>query len=156
MKTFQPKDFLMKAIEMAEESVAKGGFPAGAVVVKDEKIIGSGISIGNLLNDPSSHGEMAAIREACKNLKTTDLSSAVLYASMQPCIMCFGASMWASIPKIVFACSKEKVSDEYYGGHYHVREIDKDFTKPIELVHFLELEEKSLAVIKNWEKNLSK
>lgn len=112
------KEFLIKAIEKAKESVADGGFPAGAVVVKNSQIVGSGISVGNKLNDPTSHGEMASIRDACKNLKTTDLSDCVLYASMEPCLMCFGASMWASISKIVFACSKEKVSEEYYGGHY--------------------------------------
>lgn len=104
------KQFLQLAIAKAKESAAQGGFPAGAVVVKNGEIIGEGISIGNTLNDPTSHGEMASIREACKNLKTSDLSSSVLYASMQPCLMCLGASMWSAIPKIVFACPKEKVS----------------------------------------------
>jgi tRNA(Arg) A34 adenosine deaminase TadA len=66
--------FLELAIEKAKESVAQDGFPAGAVVAKDGQVIGVGISIGNSLNDPTSHGETAAIRDACKNLKTTDLS----------------------------------------------------------------------------------
>ena len=72
------KKFLQKAIEKAKESVALGGFPAGAVIVKNGEIVGEGVSIGNELNDPTSHGEMASIREACKNLKTSDLSQTVL------------------------------------------------------------------------------
>lgn len=103
------KQFLQKAILKAKESVAHGGFPAGAIVVKNGEIVGEGVSVGNKLNDPTSHGEMASIREACKNLKTSDLSDSVLYASMQPCLMCLGASMWSAIPKIIFACPKEKV-----------------------------------------------
>jgi tRNA(Arg) A34 adenosine deaminase TadA len=154
MSTNQDKEFLLKAIEKAKESVEKGGFPAGAIVVKDGEIIGSGISIGNVLKNPTSHGEMASIVDACKKLNSSDLSGAILYASMQPCLMCFGASMWASIPRIVFACSKDKVSSEYYGGHYRTTAINKELTKPIELVHMSELEEESLEVVKIWEKSL--
>jgi guanine deaminase len=145
------KEFLIKAIEKAKESVAQGGFPAGAVIVKNGEIIGSGISVGNKLNDPTSHGEMSSIRDACKNLNTSDLSGAVLYASMQPCVMCLGASMWASLSKIVFACPQEKISEEYYGGHYKSSEINKDLSRPIEVVHMTDLEDESLNIVKEWE-----
>lgn len=148
------KQFLQKAIEKAKESVAQGGFPSGAVIVKNGKIIGEGVSIGNKLNDPTSHGEVASIREACKALKTSVLSGSVLYASMQPCLMCLGASMWSAIPKIVFACPKEKVSVDYYGGHYQPSIINSELTRPIEIVHFAELQQKSLAVVREWEKSL--
>ncbi len=148
------KQFLQRAIEKAKESVAQGGFPAGAVIVKNGEIVGEGVSIGNKLNDPTSHGEMASIRAACKNLNTSDLSGLTLYASMQPCLMCLGASMWSAIPKIVFACSKDKVSAEYYGGYYKPLNINAELTRPIELVHFAELEEESLAIVREWEKSL--
>lgn len=147
------KIFLKKAIEKAKESVAQGGFPAGAVVVKDGKIIGEGISIGNKLNDPTSHGEMVAIREACKNLQTSDLSGSILYASLQPCLMCLGGAMWSSISKIVFACAQNKVSPDYYGGHYDLAKINPDLIRPLELIHFSELEEESLAIVRKWEKS---
>jgi len=152
----QDKEFLKKAIEKARESAAQGGFPAGAIIVKEGKIIGSGISIGNILKDPTSHGEMASIRDACKYLNLGDLSGATLYDSVQPCLMCFGASMWSGISRIVFACAKEKVSPEYYGGHYKVTDINKDLIRPIEIVQIPELEEESLALIEEWEKNLFK
>ncbi len=148
------KEFLKKAIIKAKESVEQGGFPAGAIVVKDGEIVGEGISIGNKLNDSTSHGEMVAIREACKNLKTSDLSNSILYTSMQPCLMCLGATMWSSIPKIIFACLKERVSDDYYGGHYKPSVINAELTRPIKLVHLSELEEDSLRLVHDWEKSL--
>ena len=143
--------FLRQAIEKAKESLAQGGFPAGAVVVRKGAVIGTGISIGNKLNDPTSHGEMAAIRDACQNIRAADLSGCVLYASMQPCLMCFSASMWAAIPKIVFAARKEKVSVEYYAGDYLISDINSQFIKPIELIHIAELEQESLTVVRDWE-----
>jgi tRNA(Arg) A34 adenosine deaminase TadA len=152
----QDKEFLIKALEKAKESAEMGGFPAGAIIVKDGKIIGSGISTGNILKDSTSHGEMASIRDACKNLGSGDLSGAILYDSVQPCLMCFGATMWSGISIIVFACSKEKVSPEYYGGHYHIDDINNDLIRPIEMVQIPELEEESLSLVKEWEKNLSK
>lgn len=146
--------FLRCAIEKAKESVAQGGFPAGAIVVKNGKVIGEGVSIGNKLNDPTSHGEMAAIRDACKNLKISDLSGSILYASMQPCLMCYSASMWSSISKIIFACSMEKVSSEYYGGHYQLSIINSELIHPIELIHCFELQDESLGIIRDWEKSI--
>ncbi|MCU0653295.1 MAG: nucleoside deaminase [Candidatus Pacebacteria bacterium] len=147
-------NFLRWAIEKARESVAQGGFPAGAVVVKDGKVIGEGISIGNKLNDPTSHGEMAAIRDACKNLNTTNLSGAIMYASMQPCLMCLGASVWSSISKIIYACPKNKLVAEYYGGHYVPEALNTELTRPIEMIPVPELEEISLKVVREWENSL--
>lgn len=144
-------DFLKQAIECARESVKQGGFPAGAVVVKDGKIVGEGISIGNKLNDPTSHGELSAIRDACKNLSASDLSGAILYASMEPCSMCHSASMWSGITKIVFACSKDKVSNEYYGGNYKTESLNSTFSRPLNIAKMTELENESLGVVKDWE-----
>jgi tRNA(Arg) A34 adenosine deaminase TadA len=146
------RKFIQLAIEKAKESVASGEFPAGAVIVKAGEIIGEGVSIGNRLNDPTSHGEIDSIRNACKNIQSSDLSKCTLYTSMQPCLMCFAASMWSLIGKIVFACSKEKVSSEYYGGSYHISKINSDLIHPIELVHFSELEQESLKVVQEWER----
>lgn len=146
--------FLQEAIKLARESVEKGGFPAGAVVVKDGRVIGRGISVGNKLNDPTSHGEMSSIRDACSNLNSSDLTGATLYSSMQPCLMCFGASMWANISSVFYAVSKDRVGPEYYGGQYKVEEINPDLLKPIELHHVPDHEEQSLAVIRGREKTL--
>lgn len=149
------REFIKKAIENAKESVSNGGFPAGAVVVKNKKIVGEGISIGKKINDPTSHAEINAIRDACKNLKTSNLSGLILYSSMEPCLMCFGASMYSSISKIIFALPREMTSKEYYGGDYNNNLINLKFINPIEMIHFSELENESFKIVSYWEKNLN-
>ncbi|MBI4836627.1 MAG: nucleoside deaminase [Candidatus Abawacabacteria bacterium] len=91
----QDLDYLGMAVEQARESVKRGGFPAGAVLVQDDKVISKSISIGNILYDPTAHAESMSVRNACKLLQTTCLSGATLYASLQPCLMCFCAANWA-------------------------------------------------------------
>lgn len=90
---------------------------------------------------------------ACSNLKTADLSGSILYCSMQPCLMCLGASVWSNVVKIVFACAKDRVVDAYYGGHYDPEQINSELSRPIEMVHMKEFEEESLAVVCEGEKN---
>lgn len=147
-------DLLNQAIKLAKESVQAGGFPAGAIVVKNGKIIGRGTSVGNIIHDPTAHGETAAIRNACSNLKISDLSGSILYASMEPCAMCLCAAMWSSISKIIYACSSNHVSNEYYGGAYDESEINKTFNRPIDIKQIVELEAASLKIIREWEKKL--
>lgn len=146
--------FLQKAIEKSKESVALGGFPVGVVVVMDGETISSGISNGKKLNDPTSHAEIDAIRAACQKMQTRDLKSVVLYSSLEPCLMCFAASTWTSIPKIVYACSRNKVSKQHYEGNHNLAPINEAARRPIELVHLQELENEALQVIENWEKKL--
>lgn len=147
------KKYLEIAIKQAEESVKQGGFPAGAVVVKDEKIISKGVSLGFKLNDPTSHAETASIRQACKQLETTDLSGATLYASLQPCLMCFSVANWASISRIVYGCKKtdEMVKKGYYEGKTTVEEINKQNNRQIELVFIPDFEKEMLVLVKQWE-----
>lgn len=146
-------DFIQQAIDKSKQSVLEGGFPAGAILVKNGEVIASGVSCGNKLHDPTSHGEVATIREACKSLNTTDLAGTTLYTSLEPCSMCLSAAMWASIPKVVFACNKKKVPEWFYGGDYETSEINEKFTKPVEVLHESSYEEAALEVIQEWEKN---
>lgn len=148
------KEYLKRAIELAKESVEKGGFPAGALIVKDGKIITEGLSLGNLINDSTAHAETTAIREACKALKTTNLEGATLYASLQCCAMCFSAANWAGISNIVIACRKtsDMVSKGYYEGFTSVQELNQLNTRKIELNYILDFEEEVLQLIRDWEK----
>jgi|SRR3989344_2270723 len=150
------KDFLKLAIEKAKESVAQGGFPVGAVIVQDGDVVSFGISNGKQLKDPTSHAEVAAIREACQKLQNRDLKDATLYSSLEPCLMCYAASIWASIPRVAYACGRDKVSTMHYEGNHNLGEINDASRRPIELIHLTELEEESLAVIEGWEKSLQK
>lgn len=112
------RKYLILTIEQVRKSVEQGGFPAGAIVVKDGQVVAEGVSLGFKLNDPTSHAETAAIREASKKLQTADLSGATLYDSLQPCLMCFSVANWAGIKRIVFGCKKtsDMVGKGYYEG----------------------------------------
>lgn len=150
------KKYLKLAVEQAKKSVKEGGFPAGALVVKDNKIISKGISLGFLLHDPTSHAETAAIREACKILGTSDLTGATLYENLECCVMCFSVANWAGISRIVAGCKKttDMVSKGYYEGETDVVELNKQNTRKIELVYLPDFENESLSLIKQWEKKL--
>ena len=145
---------MSKAIAKAAESVSLGGFPAGAIIVKNNEVIGSGVSVGGMLNDPTSHAEVAAIRDACRNIQSSDLSEAILFASMQPCIMCFAASVWSSLSKIVYACPQRSVNPEYYGGNYDLAYFQNTLFRPVVLEHCVELERDSLDLVVKWEAGL--
>ena len=147
------KQYLKLAVEQAKKSVNQGGFPAGAVVVKDNKIISKGVSLGFKLNDPTSHAETSSIREACKSLQTTNLEGATLYASIQPCLMCFSVANWAGISKIVFGCKKtdEMVENNYYEGTTDINEINERNNRKIKLVFVSDYEQEMLGLVKNWE-----
>ena len=147
------EEYLKSAIEQAKESVEQGGFPAGAVVVKDGEIISKGVSLGFKINDPTSHGETASIRAACKKLGTVDLAGATLYASLQPCLMCFSVANWAGISRIVYGCKKteDMVSKGYYEGKTDIRKVNKQNNRQIELIHLPDFEKDVLELVKKWE-----
>ncbi len=147
------KDFLRLAIEQARESVKQGGFPAGAVVVKDGEIISKGLSLGRRLHDPTAHAETAAIREACKILQTNHIDGATLYESLACCNMCFSVANWAGISRIVTATKKtqEMIEKEYYEGNISADELNKANSRKIELTFIPDLEQESLDLIKDWE-----
>lgn len=106
-----------KFMQIAKENAGKGilnneGGPFGAVIVDENNNV---VSIGNnqVLNqkDPTAHAEIVAIRNACKNLNTYDLSSCTLYTSCEPCPMCLSAIIWANIKKVYFGCTKHDADE---------------------------------------------
>lgn len=147
------QNYLKLAVEQAKKSVNEGGFPAGAVVVKDDTVISEGISLGFKLNDPTSHAETASIREACRKLETANLGGATLYASLQPCLMCFSVANWSGISRIVFGCRKteEMVKKNYYEGLTDVNKVNEENNRKIELVFLPDFEQEMLELVKSWE-----
>lgn len=98
------EEIMNLGIEKARETMKQNiGGPFGAVIAKDGKIIS--VSSNKVLanNDPTAHAEIEAIREACKKMKTYDLSGCELYATGYPCPMCLSAIIWANI-KTVYVC----------------------------------------------------
>lgn len=149
----QDNRFLLRAIELAHQSVKEGGFPAGAIVVKDGRIVGEGLSLGFKKNDPTGHAETVAIRDACSRLKTSDLSGAVLYESLQTCLMCFSVAYWSGISRIVSAAEKtdEMVKKLYYEGSTRTEEINEANNRKIALVIADDLTDAALEPVKEWE-----
>lgn len=99
-------EFMTEALWQAYEGIAcKDGGPFGSVVVKDGKVVGKGHNEVLKNQDCTCHGEMMAIRDACKNLHTFDLSGCELYTTSAPCPMCQGAIQWANISKIYVGCN---------------------------------------------------
>ena len=100
-------NYMKEAIEEAYTGIESGhGGPFGSVVVKDGEIVGRGHNRVIDKKDPTCHGEMEAIRNACKNLGTHDLSGCELYTTAEPCPMCLGAILWANITTVYYGCNR--------------------------------------------------
>lgn len=98
--------FMQAAIEEAYEGITHNhGGPFGAVVVKDGEIVGSGHNRVLVDNDPTCHGEIAVIRDACTKLGTYDLAGCEMYTTGEPCPMCLFACMWANVDKVYYGCT---------------------------------------------------
>lgn len=94
-----------EAIKEAYIGINAGdGGPFGSVIVKNGKIIGKGHNRVIKNQDPTCHGEIEAIRDACKELNTFNLSGCILYTTAQPCPMCLGAILWANIKTVYQGC----------------------------------------------------
>lgn len=105
-------EFMEVAIDLSDDNFDKNyGGPFGACVVKDGKIIGKGINRVIKNNDPTAHAEIVAIRNACKSIKSHDLSGCELYTSCYPCPMCLSAIIWSNIKKVYYGNTKEDAAD---------------------------------------------
>lgn len=100
--TDKQREFMQEAIDISCESISNGGGPFGAVIVKDGRIIGRGSNSVSLLNDPTAHAEVSAIRATCRTEGTFSLEGCDLYTSCEPCPMCLSAAYWAGISRIYF------------------------------------------------------
>ncbi|KAG9132446.1 hypothetical protein Leryth_008376 [Lithospermum erythrorhizon] len=125
------RKFLMGAVEEAYNAVECGhGKPYGAVIVRNDEVV---VSCHNMVlnnTDPTAHAEVKAIREACEKLNKIDLSDCEMYASCEPCPMCFGAIQLSRIKRLVYGAKAENaitiggledfISDALRGtGFYH-------------------------------------
>lgn len=144
-------EFLKKAIETSAESLAYGGFPVGAVVVVDDKVIATGISNGKVALDATSHAEIDAIRKASKKLGVRDLPGAVVYSSMEPCLMCFSACYWAGVTKIVYAIPKTALPKQHYEGLHDLRQVNNNNARSIQILHIPKLQESALKIVDEWD-----
>lgn len=120
-------EFMKRAIALSELNVSslKGG-PFGAVVVRNNQIIGEGTNLVTCNNDPTAHAEIEAIRSACKKLNNFDLSGASIFTSCEPCPMCLSAIYWARIDKIYYANTRLDAAKIKFDDDLIYNEIPKD------------------------------
>ena len=103
------KEFLMReALVQAKKALKKGEVPIGAVVVLGDEIIGRGYNQPITMKDPTAHAEIIALKEASNRLENYRLNEAIIYTTLEPCLMCVGALVHARIKKVIFAAQDTK------------------------------------------------
>ena len=107
------------------------GGPFGCVIVKDGEVVGKGHNEVIKNNDPTCHGEMMAIHDACKSLNTFDLSGCELYTTGEPCPMCLSAILWANISKVFYGCNIYDTEEIGFRDNVFYRFYDNDEKKKL-------------------------
>ena len=99
--------FMDMAAKLSYDNIDIGGGPFGAVIVKDDDVVATGVNSVTNDNDPTAHAEVNAIRHACRKLGSFQLHGCIVYSSCEPCPMCLSALYWAGVKKIFFGNTKE-------------------------------------------------
>ena len=100
--------YIQKAIEQAKRALSKDEVPIGCVIVLDGKIIASAYNLKERRNDATNHAEMLAIKKASKKIKSWRLNDCVMYVTLEPCLMCYGAILNARIKRVVYGAKDSK------------------------------------------------
>lgn len=124
-------DFMQAALQEAETAAKLGEVPIGAVVVHDGEIIARGHNLRETSNDPTTHAELIAIRAAAEKIGHWRLLDCTLYVTLEPCVMCMGATILARIPRLVYACRDPKAGA--VGSIYDFSQ-DERFNHRVEVV----------------------
>ena len=138
--------FMKIAIDEARTGINAGhGGPFGCVIVKDGEIIGRGHNEVVKQKDPTCHGEVMAIRNACKNAGTYDLTGCELYTTAEPCPMCRGAILWANIRKVYYGCNMNDTDNIGFRDKIFY-EGEQDFSEEIDREECLKVFEEYVAI----------
>lgn len=128
-KTMEDKDYRKEFMDMAAdlslENIDNGGGPFGAVIVKDGKVLATGVNRVTADNDPTAHAEVNAIRNACRKLASFQLRDCIVYSSCEPCPMCLSALYWAGVKKIFYGNTKEEAEAIDFSDKFIYEEIDR-------------------------------
>ena len=147
--------FMIRAIDLSIKSAETIGGPFGCVIVKDNKIISEGSNKVTLTNDPTAHGEIVAIREACLKLNSFNLSGCELYSSCEPCPMCLSAIYWSHIDKIFYANTRNDAKNIDFDDSFIYSEINKTIEdRKIQMTQMLR--DEALKAFKIWDEKKDK
>lgn len=100
--------WMQEALARAREAASRGEVPIGCVLVRDDRILGSGFNLREAVGDPTAHAEVIAIRDAARELGDWRLEETTAYVTLEPCAMCAGALVLARVPRIVFGAHDPK------------------------------------------------
>lgn len=145
------KEFMREAIRISVQKMrANCGGPFGAVVVRNGKVVGRGWNQVTSGNDPTAHAEVTAIRDACKRLKTFQLTDCELYTSCEPCPMCLAAMYWARLKKVYFGNTRKDAAKIDFDDDFIYKEVPLPIQKrklPMrQLMH-----KEALVAFKEWQ-----
>lgn len=137
MPQHDPHQFMQQAVELSFHGQRTGaGGPFGAVVVKDGVIVGQGSNRVTSTNDPTAHAEVVAIRDACQNLNTHQLTGCELYTSCEPCPMCLGAIYWARPDRVYYANTRHDAAHVGFDDAFIYDEVPlPPDQRKIEMIH---------------------
>jgi tRNA(Arg) A34 adenosine deaminase TadA len=142
--------FMEKAIALATENVTSGhGGPFGAVIVRNGEIVATGVNQVTATNDPTAHGEIVAIRNACSALKSFQLAGCEIYTSCEPCPMCLAAIYWARCDAIFFGSCAADAAAAGFDDAFLYEELKRPIDKRKIPTHNL-LREKALSSFDAW------
>ncbi len=140
---------MRKAIALSIQNIEKGGGPFGAVIVKDGKVIATGVNRVTRNTDPTAHAEVTAIRKASKKLGTFDLAGCDIYTSCEPCPMCLGAVYWAHIDRMYYGNTKADAKNVGFDDSFIYDEIELKPEKR-RLITTQLLSEEAIEAFKAW------
>ena len=147
--------FMLRAIELSIKSAETIGGPFGCVVVKENKIISEGSNKVTSTNDPTAHGEIVAIREACLKLNAFNLSGCELYSTCEPCPMCLSAIYWSHIDKIFYANTRDDAKNIDFDDSFIYSEINKKIEdRKIQMIQMHR--DEALKAFKIWNEKVDK
>jgi guanine deaminase len=148
--------FMREAIAISLRMMRRGcGGPFGAVVVHNGKIVGKGWNQVTSANDPTAHAEVAAIRDACKRLKTFQLNDCELYTSCEPCPMCLSAMYWARLKQVYYANTRQDAAAIEFDDDFIYREIPRPIGKRKLPMRQL-MRKEALAAFEEWKNKADK
>ena len=149
------KKFMLRAIELSVFSASKDGGPFGCVIVKDGKILAEGSNKVTATNDPTAHGEIVAIREACRKLNTFNLLGCELYSSCEPCPMCLSAIYWSHINIVYYANNRDDAKKIDFDDSMIYLEINKKVNERKIKMHQM-MRNEALEAFKIWNEKSNK
>jgi len=140
---------MRKAIALSVANINNGGGPFGAVIVKDGKIVSTGVNRVAAHTDPTAHAEVTAIRKAAKKLGTFDLKGCEIYTSCEPCPMCLGAIYWAHLDKMYYGNTKTDAKNIGFDDSFIYDEIELNLAER-RLMSIQKLPEEAIKAFEKW------